>query len=60
MIKQKKNAGICWSKKKKATREKITVQIEEISQKVLSKEGRLKRYRQRVKQYRKRQGIPKQ
>ena len=28
-------------------------QLEEINQKVLAKEGRLKRYRQRVKQYRK-------
>ena len=31
---------------------KITVQLEEINQKILAKEGRLKRYRQRVKQYR--------
>ena len=30
----------------------IIVQLEEINQKVLAKEGRLKRYRQRVKQYR--------
>ena len=52
MIKQKKDAGICWYKKEKATREKITVQLEEINQKVLVKEGRLKRYRQRVKPYR--------
>ena len=36
----------------KTTREKITVQLEEINQKVLAKEGRLKRYLQRVKQYR--------
>ena len=36
----------------KTTREKITVQLEEIKQKVLAKEGILKRYRQRVKQYR--------
>ena len=36
----------------KTTREKITVQLEEINQKVLAKEGRLKIYRQRVKQYR--------
>ena len=36
--------------KGKATREKI-IQLEEINQKVLAKEGRLKRYRQRVKQY---------
>ena len=35
----------------KKTREKITVQLEEINQKVLVKEGRLKRYRQSVKQY---------
>ena len=31
---------------------KITVQLEEINQKVLAKEGKLNRYRQRVKQYR--------
>ena len=37
---------------KKITREKISVQLEEINQKVLAKEGRLKRYRQRVKQNR--------
>ena len=35
-----------------ATRGKLTVQLEEINQKVLAKEGRLKRYRQRVKLYR--------
>ena len=35
----------------KTTREKITIQLEEISQKCLAEEGRLKRYRQRVKQY---------
>ena len=52
MIKQKKDAGICWNRQEKATREKITVQLEEINQKVLAKEGRLKRYQQRVKQYR--------
>ena len=34
------------------TQGKIAVQLEEINQKVLAKEGRLKRYRQRVKQYR--------
>ena len=37
--------------KGKATREKI-IQLEEINQKVLAKGGRLKRYRQSVKQYR--------
>ena len=36
-------------KKEHATEGKITVQLEEIYQKVLAKEGRLKRYRQRVK-----------
>ena len=41
-----------WNRKEKATREKITVQLEEISKKVLAKEGRLKRYQQRVKQSR--------
>ena len=39
-------------KKEQATWRKITVQLGEINQKVLAKEGRLKRYRQRVKQYR--------
>ena len=29
----------------KATQEKMTIQLEEISQKVLTKEGRLERYR---------------
>ena len=39
-------------KKGTGNRGKITVQLEEINQNVLAKEGRLKRYRQRVKQYR--------
>ena len=52
MIKQKKNAGTCEDKKKKATQEKITIQLEEMNQKVLANEGRLKIYRERVKQYR--------
>ena len=52
MIKQQRDAEICGNKKEKATREKITVQLKEINQKVLAKEGRLKRYRQRIKQYR--------
>ena len=46
------NAGTCWDKKKKATQEKMTIQLVEINQKVLAKEGRLKRYREMVKQYR--------
>ena len=37
-------------KKEQARQEKITVELEEINQKVLAKEGILKRYRQRVKQ----------
>ena len=45
------DAEICGNRKEKATREKI-IQLEEINQKVLTKKGRLKRYRQRVKQYR--------
>ena len=52
IIKHKKDAGICRNKKKKVTQEKITIQLEEINQEVLAKEGRLKMYRQRVKQYR--------
>ncbi len=51
MVKQK-DPGIYGKRMEKTTREKITVQLEEINQKVLAKEGRLKRYRQRVKQYR--------
>ena len=39
-------------KTEQATWGKITVQLEKINQKALAKEGRLKRYRQRVKQYR--------
>ena len=49
---KKKDAGIYRNKKERAAQEKITVQLEEINQKILVKEGRLKRYRQRVKQYR--------
>ena len=49
---RKRRAEISGGKKEQTTWGKITVQLEEISQKVLAKEGRLKRYRQRVKQYR--------
>ena len=38
-------------KKEKAIQEKITIQFEKINQKVLAKEGRLKRYQKRLKQY---------
>ena len=48
----KRDAEISEGKKEHATWGKITVQLEEINQKILAKEGRLKRYRQRVKQYR--------
>ena len=48
---KKKRWNMLGQKEKKATQEKITIQLEEINQKVLVKEGRLKRYRQRVKQY---------
>ena len=51
MVKQKE-LGIYGNRTQKATREKITVQLEEINQKALAKEERLKRYQQRVKQYR--------
>ena len=50
--KKKNGVEISGNKKEQATQEKITVQLEEINQKVLAKEGSLKRYRQRVKQYR--------
>ena len=49
---RKRGAEISRGKKEEATWGKITVQLDEINQKVLAKEGRLKRYRQRVKQYR--------
>ena len=49
---KQKEPRICEKRMEKTTREKITVQLEEINQKVLAKERRLKRYRQRVKQYR--------
>ena len=52
MIKQKKNAEINKNRKEKTTQEKLIIQLEEIYQKVLAKEGRLKKYRQRIKQYR--------
>ena len=51
-MKQRKNAGTCRDKEEKATQEKITIQLEEINQKELPKGERLKRYRQKVKQYR--------
>ena len=50
-MKRKRGAEIS-GKKEEAKWGKITVQLEEINQKVQAKEGRLKRYRQRVKQYR--------
>ena len=52
MLNQRKDNGIIRNRKEKATQEKLTIQLEEINQKVLAKERRLKRYRQRVKQYR--------
>ena len=48
----KKGAEISAGKKEQTTWGKITVQLDEINQKILAKEGRLKRYQQRVKQYR--------
>ena len=41
-----------WEENGKDNKRKIRVKLKEINQKVLAKEGRLKRYRQRVKQYR--------
>ena len=52
MIKQKRDAEICGNRNEKSTQEEIIIQLEEMKQKVLAKEGRLKRYQQRVKQYR--------
>ena len=47
MIKQRKNT--LRTKRKKQHKRKLTIQLEEINQKVLAKEGRLKRYQQKVK-----------
>ena len=45
MIKHRKDTGTCRDKKKKnAIQEKMTTQLEEINQKLMAKEGRLKRY----------------
>ena len=43
MVKQK-DPGIYGNRMQNTTREKIAIQLEEINQKVLAKEGRLKRY----------------
>ena len=51
MVKQK-DPEICGKRMGKTIRERIIVQLEVRNQNVLAKEGRLKRYRQRVKQYR--------
>ena len=59
-IKQRENAETCWDKKKKATQEKITIQLEEIYQKVLVKEGRLKKISTRSKVIQIKLNIPKQ
>ena len=53
MMRHRKNAGIFWDEKEKATQVKQTIQPEEINQKMLAKEGRLKRYCDRIEQYRK-------
>ena len=44
MIKEMKDAGIFRDKKENAKQEKLTIKLKAINQKVLSKEGRLKRY----------------
>ena len=51
MIKHWKNTET-WREKRKRQHKKIKIQLEEIKQKVLAKEGRLKSFRQRLKQYR--------
>ena len=52
--KKGKNTGICWDEKAKTKQQtNLIVQLEEINQKIMTKEGRLKRHRDRVKQYNK-------
>ena len=46
VIKQKKNAGINRNRKEKTILEKLEIQLEEIYQKVLTKDGRLNIYQQ--------------
>ena len=52
MIRQRRNAGTYLVEKEKATQVKQTIQYGEINSKLLVKEGRLKRYRDRIKQCR--------
>ena len=40
MVKQRKETGRCRDEKEKAIQEKITIQLEEINQKVQAKDGR--------------------
>ena len=49
---KKKNARIYLDEKSKATRLQQKVQLEEMNQKILAKEGRLRRCWDRIKQYR--------
>ena len=51
MVRQKKKMRYC-DKEKKTNTIRKKIQLEEINQKVLAKEGRLKRYGDRTKQYR--------
>ena len=53
MLRQRKNAETSCNEKRKAVQQlKQKVQVKEINQKVLVKKGRLKRHRDRIKQYR--------
>ena len=52
MLKQVKNVRLCSDKQKKARRFEQNILLEETNQKVLAKEGRLKKYQGRTKQYR--------
>ena len=40
MIRQRKNARICWDEKRKTIQVKQTIELEEINQKLLAKEGK--------------------
>ena len=51
-IVRKKKTEICWDEKTKIKQQaNLNVQLEDINQKILAKEGRLKRYRDRAKHY---------
>ena len=56
-MKQRKNTGTRWEKKEKQMHEKMRIQLQKINQKVLAKEGRLKKISRKVKVIRQSRGF---